>query len=199
MRRNYTLAPELGALLILELIKTIKNKKQKQMEKETLTINKSNALQAFSNTDSTGKALLTDLFGKEVFTPKKITDRVKTWGDVCQIAGIDTMHSLPYPLPCNADQKAVNGFFMASVIAKVLNEGWEPNWGNSSEYKYYPWFEFPKDSSKSTGFDLSYHVCDHSGTHTTVGSRLVFKTAELAKYAGIQFISVYETFQTLNK
>ena len=115
----------------------------------------------------------------------KITDRVKTFEDACKIKGIDP----------NSD------FFTNSIlenheiarrkiqtIIEVLNEGWKPNWDNSSETKYYPWFKW-----SSSGVGFSYHVYGYADTGTDVGSRQVLKTKELAVYVGKQFESIYNT------
>jgi hypothetical protein len=76
-------------------------------------------------------------------------------------------------------------------IAKVLNEGWEPSWNNSNENKYYPWFKM------NSGSGLSCSGYDFVLSYTSVGSRLVFKSAELATYAGNQFLDIYSKFLTI--
>jgi hypothetical protein len=73
------------------------------------------------------------------------------------------------------------------VICRVLNEGWSPDWNNSSEYKYYPWF-------KMSGLGLSYDGYGFTHSDTYVGSSPCFKSSELAEYAGKQFISIYKDF-----
>ena len=79
------------------------------------------------------------------------------------------------------------------LLTKSLNEGWEPDWDNSSERKYFPWFNM---SSSGSGF--SFCVCDDWGTHSSVGSRLCFKSSELAKYAGTQFTDIYKEYMLIN-
>lgn len=77
------------------------------------------------------------------------------------------------------------------VIAEALNEGWKPNWDDSSEYKYWPYFE-----TNPAGVGFSYTYCDDWYTFTYVGSRLCYKSDELAEYAGKQFIDIYNDFLT---
>ena len=74
------------------------------------------------------------------------------------------------------------------IIAKALNEGWYPNWNDTNEYKYYPWFK----ASPGVGFSFSDY--DFALTRSTVGSRLCFKSRDLAEYAGKQFIDIYNQF-----
>jgi hypothetical protein len=105
---------------------------------------------------------------------------------------MDPVGSLPVdPKFPNATKglDSVNGYFKLIKIAEVLNEGWEPNWDNANEPKYYPWFYM--DSKAGSGFGLSYHGYVDVNSYSTVGSRLCFKTRELAIYAGQQFINEY--------
>jgi hypothetical protein len=150
-----------------------------------------NARTAYVNADKGGRKLLTDLFGKEIL-PTKITDRIRTWEDVCEHLQIDPLDSLPFEIPDNEEEEAINAYFKIRSIAYVLNEGWFPNWDNSNEYKYYPWFYM--DSKAGSGFGLSFGVCDCGDSGAAVGSRLCFKSEALAKYAATQFINEYRDF-----
>ncbi|MGK0175653.1 MAG: hypothetical protein ACI9AT_002040, partial [Ulvibacter sp.] len=80
------------------------------------------------------------------------------------------------------------GYRVIKLICKSLNQGWTPDWSDSSEYKYTPWFEM----NGSSGFRC--HVFVSWCTYTHVGSRLCFKSKELAEYAGKQFEEVYKDF-----
>lgn len=75
------------------------------------------------------------------------------------------------------------------VWAKALNEGWEADWADHNQPKYYPRHEVVRNCS---GFGLSYHAYDCTVSHTNVGSRLRYKSAELAIHAGKHAISSYE-------
>lgn len=150
---------------------------------ETLTVNKTNAQTAYQSGDASMKSLLETLFGKENFVLEKITDRIKTFDDVCSIKGIKA-ESL-FNTTDTPDEKA---YKKLKLIAEVLNEGWRPDWTNSSEYKYYPWF----DLSTGSGLSCDDFGRDYSGSF--VGSRLVFKTKDLAVYAGKQFTEIYKDY-----
>ena len=78
------------------------------------------------------------------------------------------------------------------LISKALNDGWTPDWTDRN-FKYWPWFNM---GSASGGF--SYYVFDYWDSTSSVGSRLCFKSSELAKYAGTQFEDIYKDFLTLN-
>ena len=79
------------------------------------------------------------------------------------------------------------------VIAEALNEGWKPDWSNWNQYKYYPWFEMGSPS----GVGFSYDGYGNWASLSIVGSRLCFKSRELATYAGKQFEELYKEYFVL--
>lgn len=157
---------------------------------KTININEANALEAWKKADKKEKQLLETLLGTELFN-QKITDRVKTFEDALEIVGAtDNQKILLDYNGIDKDMLAARAFLKLTIIAKALNEGWTPDWKNSSECKYYPWFNM-------SGSGLSYDDYAYSITYTSIGSRLCFKTRELAEYAGKQFTAIYSEFITL--
>ena len=70
--------------------------------------------------------------------PKDITKRVKTYADACAVLGIEPMNeAVLVKLGFTNDEIA---YRKLKTIAEALNEGWRPDWANSNEYKYWPWF-----------------------------------------------------------
>jgi hypothetical protein len=126
-----------------------------------------------------------------------ITKKVKTYEDICKIDGVDPIKSLPYPDASNPEEQAVNSFAMAIRINRILNEGWQPDWNNWDERKYYPWFDMQGEAGSGVGFSCGAY--GYGCTHSAVGSRLVFKTRELAEFAGKTFLSVYRGFMMIEK
>jgi hypothetical protein len=122
--------------------------------------------------------------------PKNIKERIKTFSDVLNHLGIDEDDFNDENEGLDADEIA---YRKLKLIVKALNEGWIPDWSNSNETKYFPWFRM--GSSSGSGF--SFHVCDYWGTDSHVGSRLCFKSRELAEYAGKQFTEIYKEFMTI--
>lgn len=124
---------------------------------------------------------------------EKITDRVKTFDDALAIVGAS--ENLKILLAYNGqdvDMLASLAHAKLGIIAKALNEGWQPDWLNGNQAKYYPWF---KQVGSALGFSCNDYVYGHSLAR--VGSRLVFKTSDLAIYAGKQFTSLYNDLFTL--
>lgn len=156
---------------------------------ETLKIEKSTARKLYPEVPKWFQEVLSDNFGKDFFS-KKITDRIKTFEDACNEAGVTT-----FDVFSTSDSPDEVAYKKLKLIIKVLNEGWEPNWNDSNEQKWWPYFEW----SSGSGFDFSASNFAYDCAFTAVGSRLCFKTRELAQYAGSQFIEIYRDFLTIKK
>lgn len=159
----------------------------------TLQIKQDSLLAAFRNAGKEGKQVLSDLFGKQVALYDNITDRVKSFEDACQVLGISTNVPEVKGLP-RKHQKAIIANYKLIVIAEALNEGWKPNWQDSDEYKYYPWF----DMSNPAGVGYSNTHDAASGTSAVIGSRLCLKNRELAIYFGQTFTDLFNDSLLLN-
>lgn len=159
----------------------------------TLQIKQDSLLVAFRNAGKEGKQVLSDLFGKQVALYDNITDRVKSFEDACQVLGISTNVPEVKGLP-RKHQKAIIANYKLIVIAEALNEGWKPNWQDSDEYKYYPWF----DMSNPAGVGYSNASRTASNTSASVGSRLCLKNRELAIYFGQTFTDLFNDSLLLN-
>ena len=152
------------------------------MNKQTMQITLETAKAIYSTVPESFKRDLEDMFGKNSFYTK-IEDRVKTFEDACEVLEID-----PIIFP-NKTPKSTIAHYKLEIIVEALNEGWEPNWNNNNEYKYYPWFK-----QSPSGFGFSGTSYDYWFTRASVGSRLCFKTRELSNYAGTQFEDIYKDF-----
>lgn len=159
----------------------------------TLQIKQDSLLVAFRNAGKEGKQVLSDLFGKQVALYDNITDRVKSFEDACQVLGISTNVPEVKGLP-RKHQKAIIANYKLIVIAEALNEGWKPNWQDSDEYKYYPWF----DMSNPAGVGYSNTNNAASNTTAAFGSRLCLKNRELAIYFGQTFTDLFNDSLLLN-
>ena len=156
------------------------------------------------------KAALKELFPSIDFTkPVSVTDRIKTWADVVDELGMDPTKALP----SHADADLV-AYVKIRAIAQVLNEGWTPQF-TVNEYRWFPWFVlFTKDeidrmdkdersrvvlrssdyAYANGGVAVALAYNDSSFADTSCGSRLAFKTRELAIYAGETFLREYADF-----
>jgi len=154
---------------------------------EVLTIEKKNAIVAHTEANDKGKKMLENLFGRKVFLGN-VMDRVKTFEDACAELGIDWSDACP-KVQKNGDYGAIVSYAQALIVTRALNEGWTPDFNNGKWDKHYPYFDM---RSSAGGFRFSDSDCD--GGFTFVGARLCLKSAELARYAGIQFEDIYRGF-----
>lgn len=115
---------------------------------------------------------------------QKVTDRIKTFEDVLEDNNIS---ELDFKNSCNGLSEDEIAYKQIKLIVKSLNKGWNPDWNNRNEYKYYPYFNM-----ESGGFSRANSYLWI--TFTYVGSRLCYSSGELAEYAGTKFNSIYEKF-----
>ena len=144
---------------------------------------------------------------------RPVTERIKTFKDALRVLGRPEKEiSDDFFKEYEILGKDVVAYLKLRVITEALNGGWEPQF-TTDEYRWFPWFrlytkeEIEKMKDSSRGAPRSYNsacagggvACvganfDSSGTGAGFGSRLAFKTKELAKYAGRQFLDIYADF-----
>ena len=192
------------------------------MEKnKKLEISAENALNAYNNTDANGRELLEHLFGKELFEPKNIMERVKTFEDAVKVIGDNNASVNQYLFVANGPEMDETGkdllaFLKLRIIAEALNEGWKPKF-DGDERRWYPYFyiytkeeydRLDEDDKKRCrvvgraysgasvlgGVVYAYASYAWSHSYASVGSRLAFRTEELAEYCGKQFIDLWIDF-----
>lgn len=116
-----------------------------------------------------------------------VTERIKTYEDACRELDIPLM-----PERCKGMTEDETAYYSLKVITKALNEGWEPDWTNQEQRKWYPWFYITHDNPAGLSYSHTNYAVSY--THGNIGSLLCFKTEALAKYAGTQFIKLYEKY-----
>lgn len=145
---------------------------------------------------------------------KNITNRIKTFDDALEELGPN--HSLvkEYEAICKADvTENTIVYSRLCVITAAMNEGWRPRFVKE-EYRYFPYFYlytneeisrmseeekssvvFRSNSSAYAYGGVAYACAYNDSVYVAnVGSRLAFKTEELAEYAGKQFLSLYADY-----
>ena len=179
---------------------------------EKISITKKNVLNAYKHASEEQKALLENMFGKEMFQQKDIKERVKTFEDACEELGEDHQYVLAYREWMRisyADCKDITAYLKLRIICAALNEGWKPKF-DGKEYRHYPWFciytkkaykwldDDEKKECRVVGLshDNAYACVDvqtlSSGANSS--SRIVFKTKKLAEYCGKQFIDIWSDY-----
>jgi hypothetical protein len=126
-----------------------------------------------------------------------ITNRVKSYADACKVLGIE---------PMDEDSMKAQGFRPDEIarrqletITEALNEGWKPNWADTDEYKFYPWFYIEvsevqtegANNGASAGLSCARTTFAAANARANFGSRLCFHDRETARYAGRTFTDLY--------
>ena len=154
-----------------------------------IDIYEQDAIIAYNKADENGKKMLCNLLGdrSKIFN-QDITAKISCFRDILELAGttkerFDAEHGKLSESKYSLEQ--------LELIAKVLNQGWYPNWCDSNEGKYYPYFRYNKDAS---GFGFSHAIYVYGDAYSAVGSRLAFPNAKLAEFAGKTFIEIYNKY-----
>lgn len=117
-------------------------------------------------------------------------DNVKSYEDACRVLGVE---------PMDEQAMAAAGFRADEIgrrkletITAALNDGWKPDWNDTNQAKYVPWF-WIKPRPGQTHAVLAYAYTYNAPTYTNAcfGSRLCFKNAAVARYAANQFTELY--------
>lgn len=126
--------------------------------------------------------------------PKDIKERVKTVGDAIAILGENDVDVKDYlEMRFAGLQDHIIGNQELVIITKALNEGWTPDWTNRKFDKWYNWFNMSSSASGRFSFYCSVFRLSCS----LCGSRLCFKSKELAEYAANQFFDIYRKTFTI--
>ena len=123
--------------------------------------------------------------------------KIKTFEDACSALGVDATALPDFSMIPENHRKALLTHYKLVIVAEALNEGWKPDWSNNDECKYTPWLSVDEDKNKPSGFGLSCHGYAGWYTGTLVGSRLCFKSRELARYAVENFTELYEDYMLI--
>lgn len=155
---------------------------------------------------------------------RPVTERIKTFEDALNALGgnhplVQQFKECFENYLDGAENSAVCdliAYLKLRIITAALNEGWTPKF-TKDEWRYYPWYdlytkeewdELDEDTKRKRGvyfggnayygafggfvYAYSYHA--PSRTNADIGSRLCFKTSDLAIYAGKQFAALWLDF-----
>ena len=165
------------------------------MSTVTKTPNDKELLAAYQAADKKGKTLLESLYGKDKFIEKidPIGKGIKTFAQVCKALGKSERE---YAVPAKGSNQQKADAFMRrlKLIAKCFNGDWLADTADTSQYKYWAWFDVVKDKSKKAGFGFAVASYCYDFTFSNVGSRPTFKSSDICVYVGKTFIAEFEQF-----
>lgn len=145
-----------------------------------------------------------------------ITDKIKTFDDACKAIGLAGPEALPELLQekyAAIVPSHIKAQLKLEIITLALNEGWQ-HIPDGKHWAYWPWFclytageiaDMGKKGAEERaminatdvsevfaglGYAHSYDAWSFSSAH--FGSRLAYKSRELARYSGKQFIELWK-------
>lgn len=122
---------------------------------------------------------------KKIFNIVDRMERVKSVEDACKILGKEDEEVIELRLliKMKARRKTI-ALQELVVITKALNDGWEGDWDNSSQYKYILWWYLGKE--------FRLYNCNYFSSNSYVPARLCHKTREVALYSAKQFFDIWK-------
>lgn len=176
----------------------------------------------YRNGGTEARKAIKEALGDEFSETLPVTERIKNFEDAKSELGDDNPavrsymsirygYSISDKDPETAD---IVAFAALRVITEALNEGWKPKF-TEDEKRWYAWFDLvtpaeieemddeakwrvvgrASNSAYAVGglvFSYAYYVSSFSSTYH--GSRLAFKSEELAEYAAKTFGELYADF-----
>lgn len=135
--------------------------------------------------------------------PQDPNELIKSFEDAVRFLGVnsldnnkDLIFAQDYPVSfvaTNKDMCKINAYTKLLIIATAWNkiDGFEADFGDKNQYKYFPLFEYSRDAA---GFVCVSTTCATTTVEAGIDSRLCFKTSERAKQFGEQFIDLWNDF-----
>lgn len=153
---------------------------------------------------------LREMLGERLNEEIPVTSRVRTFNDAIEELGeaheaVKAYRDIEWKL--GKEHKDLLAYLKLRIITEALNEGWKPQF-TGGERRWYAWYELltkeemdamsdkEKEERRVVGragvsaYAYGGFVCAGAGS----GSRLAFKSEELAEYAGKQFAEIYADY-----
>lgn len=186
---------------------------------ETIQLNKETLAAIYANCNAEGRKAIKKQLGERLSETIPVIERVKNYDDAVMELGEDH----PFVVAANSatwryteeENEDIIAYLKLRVVVAALNDGWKPEF-TEDERRWYPWYrlytkeEIDNLSEEDKDGLLLWGGSAHNGSlcglacavshdawsnsSASFGSRLAFKSEELADYAGKQFIELFATF-----
>lgn len=190
------------------------------MEKTNIDFTQEQLVAFYRSTSCDGRKAIKEALGDKFSEALPVVERVKTYEDAVNELGekhpyVEVASSSSWRFPGEINKDIV-AYLKARVVVAALNEGWQPEYV-PGECRWYPWYELiskedyeamsedEKQERRCVGrsnvnahadgglvFSYAYYASSYSDAVS--GSRLAFKSEELAEYAGKQFAELFADF-----
>lgn len=123
---------------------------------------------------------------------KKIT----TFEAACEVAKVDPNHLPVVSMLPEKYQAWLIANYKLAIITQAINTDengkvWEPNYNDTDQWKYFPYFWVKASEEKPAGFAFSDSGYVNAYTYADLGSRLCFDTSEKVQHVQKHFEELY--------
>jgi len=133
------------------------------------------------------KEVLEENFGKALFA----TDPMERFQEFTDILAYHGITPADFDQQCQGLAPDEVAYRQIKLIVAAYNDGWEPDWNDSDEWKHCPYFRM---GGSAAGFSVGDLGLDRE--RSFVGSRLVYREEEHARDAANKFLPIYKAFFT---
>lgn len=143
------------------------------------------ATKAYSEATPDGRKALIAVFGESFFN--KDVFSYTTFAEVSAAAG---KKESDYNVPdCASYKEKVDMYIKRlDLIGEVYNGDWIANLADTSQQKWWVWYDIKKNADKLSGFGLVFSGTVYTNSFTGVGSRHYYKDDKTARYVGRTFL-----------
>jgi hypothetical protein len=157
-----------------------------------MNITQETAKKLYPKSEDWFKEMLDNEFGRETFLGTDFRN-FKTFDDCCRICGTTEEEFEKKWKEIPVDFQTI-AFERLKIINQAINQEWIPDYFDTNQYKWAPWFNV-----SSSGFDFSDSYYYYVDSNAYVGFRLCFETKEKSNYAGRYFTRYFQEFITSKK
>ena len=167
-----------------------------------IEIQKSNLVAAYNVAAGNVKEVLVTMFGKDAVMPDK--------PDYSDYHNIQTMDDVFAATGCNKEEfekkladlpEDVQAFMLLRLIRKALNPTWIPNWADTDEWKYFPYFSIEVPAGvggahhgSHLGVSCLYSDTVASSSAAGFGGALASENREIAIWFGEHFAEIWRGY-----
>ena len=117
---------------------------------------------------------------------------IKTFEDACKAQNLDATKVIPdFSYFPEQDRQAMINHAKLVIIHNAIRGDWTPDWNDSSQYKYYPYFKM--------GSSFGFNDCHNWYAYSGVSSRFALKNKDQVKHVVKYFEELFKEYFIINK
>lgn len=147
-----------------------------------------NAIKAYQNAPKEVKEAIKTLCAPYDLD-QDITSIVTGYEAACELYSFNPLTLADFSMFPQEDQDYAFANHQLDMIIKAMNGGFQFDYSNGDQKKWYPIFVWDSNAAGGSGFSLSYVSYNYSNSF--VGARRSFKDEKLCRHTVTKFLSIY--------